>query len=178
MTPTELEAYDAMMHDRDQWKERSERLESLFPSGAVPLLFSIFRIMIKRPINPQFSSAVIEGRKFTTIRSKPWPCWKPIMLYHWSGAAYRSKQVDVVAIEVEETLELIVTHDRDGGIVFSRDKIDGIPIHQTEGFEDAGKMQEWFSKVVPVGKTVELALMRFRLLNDQTLPTEGAAKYS
>ena len=87
------------------------------------------------------------------------------MLYNWSGAAYRSKQVDVAAIEVEEVLEIVVTHDRDGGIVFSRDKIDGIPIHQTEGFDDAGQMHEWFAKVVPVGKTVELALMRFRLAN-------------
>ena len=121
--------------------------------------------MIKRPLNPQFSQAVLEGRKFTTIRSKPWPCWKPIMLYNWSGAAYRSKQEDVAAIEVEEVLEMIVTHDRDGGIVFGRDKIDGIPIHKTEGFDDAGQMQEWFAKVVPIGKTVELALMRFRLLN-------------
>jgi len=87
------------------------------------------------------------------------------MLYKWSGAAYRSKQIDIVAIEVEETLELIVTHDRDGGVVFSREKIDGIPIHQTEGFDDAGQMQEWFTQVVPIGKTVELSLMRFRLLN-------------
>ena len=87
------------------------------------------------------------------------------MLYNWSGAAYRSKQVDVAAIEVEEVLEIVVTHDRDGGIVFSRDKIDGIPIHQTEGFDDAGQMHEWFAKAVPKGKTVELSLMRFRLAN-------------
>lgn len=87
------------------------------------------------------------------------------MLYNWTGAAYRSKQKDVAAIEVKEVLEMIVTHDKDGGIVFSRDKIDGIPIHQTEGFEDAGQMQEWFMKAVPKGKTVELALMRFHLLN-------------
>jgi hypothetical protein len=87
------------------------------------------------------------------------------MLYNWSGAAYRSKQVDVAAVEVEEVLEMIVTHDRDGGIVFGRDKIDGIPIHKTEGFADAGEMQRWFAKVIPVGKTFELALMRFRLLN-------------
>jgi hypothetical protein len=126
--------------------------------------------MIKRPLHERFSNAVREGRKFTTIRSKPWPCWKPIMLYNWSGAAYRSKQVDVAAIEVEEVLEIVVTHDRDGGIVFSRDKIDGIPIHKTEGFADAGQMQEWFAKAVPKGSTVELSLMRFRLANNQILP--------
>ncbi len=121
--------------------------------------------MLKRPVTPCFNSAILSGRKFTTIRSKPWPCWKPIMLYNWSGAAYRSKQIDVAAIEVEEVLEMFITHDRDGGIVFSRAHIDGIPIHKTEGFDNAGQMQEWFARVVPVGKTVELALMRFRLLN-------------
>jgi len=36
MTPNELEAYDAMIASRDQWRERAERLESLCPSGAVP----------------------------------------------------------------------------------------------------------------------------------------------
>ena len=125
--------------------------------------------MIKRPLNIRFSTPVREGQKFTTIREKPWPVGVPIMLYNWSGAAYRSPQIDVAAVEVEEVLEMIVTHDRDGGIVFGRDKIDGIPIHQTEGFDDAGQMQEWFAKVVPVGKTVELALMRFRLLNAQAM---------
>lgn len=127
--------------------------------------------MIKRPINARFSEAVLTGRKFTTIREKPWPLWTPIMLYNWSGAAYRSKQIDVAAIEVEEVLEMLVTNDRDGGLVFGRDKIDGIPIHQTEGFDDAGQMQEWFANVVPVGKTVELALMRFHLLNTQAQAT-------
>lgn len=126
--------------------------------------------MIKRPINARFSDAIREGRKFTTIRSKPWPCWKPIMLYNWTGAAYRSKQVDVAAIEVEEVLEMLVTHDEHGGLVFGRNQIDGIPIHKTEGFDNARQMQEWFAKVVPVGETVELALMRFRLLNDKILP--------
>ena len=119
--------------------------------------------MIKRPLHPQFIDAVLTGGKFTTIRGKPWPCWTPIMLYHWSGAPYRSKHVDVAVIEVEEVLEIVVTHDHDGGVVFSRDKVDGIPIHRTEGFADLGQMQEWFAKVVPVGKTKGLALMRFRL---------------
>ena len=36
MTPNELEAYDAMIADRDRWRERAERLESLYPSGAAP----------------------------------------------------------------------------------------------------------------------------------------------
>lgn len=36
MTQNELEAYDAMIASRDQWRERAERLERLYPSGAVP----------------------------------------------------------------------------------------------------------------------------------------------
>lgn len=87
------------------------------------------------------------------------------MLYNWSGAAYRSAQIDVAEIEVEEVLELEVTHDPDGGVVFSRAHIDGKPIHQSEGFADAGQMQAWFSKVVKVGESASLHLMRFRLAN-------------
>lgn len=34
MTPNELETYDAMIADRDRWKERSEKLERLCPSDA------------------------------------------------------------------------------------------------------------------------------------------------
>ena len=125
--------------------------------------------MIKRPLNGRFSDAVLYGRKFTTIRAKPWPCWKPIMLYNWSGAPYRSKHIDVAVIEVEEVLEMIVTHDPEGGIIFGRDNIDGIPIYRTEGFDDAGQMQEWFGKTVPRGTVVELALMRFRLANAESI---------
>lgn len=82
--------------------------------------------MIKRPLHPRFSDAVLAGRKTTTIRPKPWPTKKrcpacngqggdggpdvchecegageipvPIMLYNWSGLPYRSKQVDVAAV--------------------------------------------------------------------------------
>jgi hypothetical protein len=38
MTPNELEAYDAMMHDRDRWRERAERLERLYISDATACL--------------------------------------------------------------------------------------------------------------------------------------------
>lgn len=129
---------------------------------------SAFFDMIKRPLNSQFQEAVLSGRKFTTIRSKPWPCWQPIMLYHWAGKPYKSKHINVAPIEVEEVLEITVTHDRDGSIVFDRCYIDGKPIHETEGFDDVGQMQEWFSKVIKVGNTETLSLMRFHLLNDKS----------
>jgi hypothetical protein len=40
--------------------------------------------MIKCPLSPQFSDAVRNGVKTTTIRSKPWPIGRPIMLFNWS----------------------------------------------------------------------------------------------
>jgi hypothetical protein len=147
------------------------KLERFSPSFISPLF-----AMLKRPLNPRFTQAVLDGRKFTTIRSKPWPCWKPIMLYNWSGAAYRSPQIDVAQIEVEEVLELEVTHDPDGGVVFSRAHIDGKPIHQSEGFDDAGQMQAWFSKVVKVGESASLHLMRFRLANAKSAGTDASEK--
>ena len=126
--------------------------------------------MIKRPINPMFNIAVCAGIKFTTIRENPWPCWTPIMLYNWTGAAYRSKQINIAAIEVEEVLDITITHDIDGGLVYCRDKIDGKPIHQSEGFKDAGEMRQWFEKIVKPGEDRTFHLMRFRLA-EKSQPT-------
>jgi len=88
------------------------------------------------------------------------------MLYNWQGKAYRSKQCDIAVIEVQEVLDVGIFHDPDGHLVFDRDYIDGIPLHKTEGFEDHGQMQEWFSKVIPIGETMEFSLMRFRVSQD------------
>ena len=126
--------------------------------------------MIKRPLDRRFAEAVLNGEKFTTIRSSPWPCFVPIMLYHWKDQPYRSKHQDVAEIMVEEALEISISHSlddpysADSTVVFDRSYIDGKPIYQTEGFANWGEMQEWFSKVVPLGKTVTLSLMRFKLV--------------
>jgi hypothetical protein len=127
--------------------------------------------MIKRPLNPEFSSAVLEGRKITTIREKPWPVGKPIMLYNWSGAAYRSKQIDVAAVVVDETGEIDITHREDGGMIYAGRLIamflykDGTRLHSAEGFDSRQAMDDWFRSVVKPGQTVTKHLMRFRLLN-------------
>lgn len=131
--------------------------------------------MIKRPLNPQFSSAVLEGRKFTTIREKPWPIGKPIMLYNWSGAAYRSKQIDVAPVVVDETGEINITHRSDGGVIYAGRLIamiiynDGTRLHSAEGFDSRQAMDDWFRSVVKPGQTVTKHLMRFRLLNSSTV---------
>ena len=121
--------------------------------------------MIKRPLNPQFSSAVLEGRKFTAIREKPWPVGVPIMLYNWSGAAYRSKQVDVAAVKVLGYWPIQITHTDNGKMRYAYGMENEKALWETEGFESREAMDEWFRKVVKPGRIVTKHLMRFRLLN-------------
>jgi hypothetical protein len=118
--------------------------------------------MLKRPLNPRFNKAVLEGRKFTTIRAAPWPVWIEVILYNWSGPAYRSKQVDVATVLVESENEILITNSA-GQMVYFPDSVDGIPIHQTEGFSTMTEMDEWFEKLVKPGETTTKHLMRFRL---------------
>jgi hypothetical protein len=130
--------------------------------------------MLKRPINSRFNQAVLDGRKFTTIREKPWPTWKEIMLYNWTGAAYRSKQVDVAAVLVESESEILITNCN-GQMVYQPDSVDGIPIYQTEGFDTMTEMDCWFEKLVEPGQTIAKHLMRFRLVNEAG-PARGDGK--
>jgi hypothetical protein len=125
--------------------------------------------MIKRPLNPQFNTAVLEGRKFTTIREKPWPVGVPIMLYNWSGAAYRSPQVNVAAVIVEETGIVHITHREGGGIIYfgfihqNFHRAEGTNLYKSEGFSSAAEMADWFRPLIKPGQTVEKHLMKFRL---------------
>ena len=119
--------------------------------------------MIKRPLDPRFASKVRDGIKTTTIRDKPWPIGKPIMLYHWSGAAYRSKHIDVIAIEVVETHPIRISRT-ENGISFSPGVIRGRLLWSCEGFESPAELQAWFAKIIKVGETVEKSLMVFKTL--------------
>ena len=121
--------------------------------------------MIKRPLNPQFSSAVIEGRKFTTIREKPWPVGTPIMLYNWSGAAYRSKQIDVAPVIVMGFWTIQIAHMESGDMRYAYGMDCGLALHETEGFDSRAAMDEWFRPLVKPGQSVTKHLMRFRLAN-------------
>lgn len=122
--------------------------------------------MIKRPLDPKFSEAVKEGRKFTTIREKPWPVGTPIMLYNWSGKPYRSKHVDVAPVKVEGFWTIRITRNADDFMSYEYGMENAKPIHETEGFESAAEMDDWFRPLLKPGQTVEKALMRFSLLND------------
>ena len=86
------------------------------------------------------------------------------MLYNWSGAAYRSKQIDVAPVIVEETCEIRIFHDH-LGITYAKSMQPGCPLYQSEGFESRDAMDDWFRQLVKPWQSVTKHLMRFRLLN-------------
>jgi hypothetical protein len=137
--------------------------ERFSPSFIGPLF-----AMLKRPLHPQFSDAVREGRKVTTIRDKSWPCWKPIMLYNWSGAAYRSKQIDVCQVVVEESEEVTLTRNSLGNIIVTPcvPRLCGNrQLWECEGFESFDAFCDWFRPLIKPRETITKTLMRFRLAN-------------
>ena len=121
--------------------------------------------MIKRPLNSRFSNAVLEGRKITTIREAPWPVGVPIMLYNWSGAAYRSRHKDVAPVMVRGWWPITIACTEAGEMSYVCGMDCGLAIHETEGFDAAIEMDEWFRLVVKPGQAVTRALMRFRLIS-------------
>ncbi len=120
--------------------------------------------MIKRPLNSRFSDAIREGIKITTIRDNPWPVAKPVMLYNWSGAAYRSKQVDVAAVMVLASSP--VTIARIGDVMTYQIAYEWPigPLWKTEGFESQDDMDSWFRPKMKSGQAIQKSLMRFELL--------------
>lgn len=121
--------------------------------------------MLKRPLNSRFTPAVLDGRKFTTIRQKPWPVGDPIMLYNWSGAAYRSKQADVAPVIVKGFWPITIAQTEDGEMRYAYGMENEKPLWETEGFESREAMDEWFRAVVRPGQSVTRWLMRFSLAN-------------
>lgn len=122
--------------------------------------------MIKRPLNPQFSSAVLDGRKVSTIRQTSWPVGRPIMLYNWTGKPYRSKQADVVEISVMFVTPIQITHMPSGQMIYQHSTCGDEHLEhiwQAEGFESGHDMDEWFRPLVKRGQSMGLFLMRFRL---------------
>ncbi len=121
--------------------------------------------MLKRPLNARFREPVLREVKTTTIRDKPWPVGVPIMLYSWSGAAYRSKQLDVAVIVVRGFWTIRITHRDDGEMLYACGNVAARPLHETEGFASRAEMDEWFRPLVKRGQTVEKTLMLFRRSN-------------
>lgn len=131
--------------------------------------------MIKRPLNSRFREQVLAGKKTTTIRENAWPVGVPIMLYNWSGAAYRSKQINVAPVVVESHTALDVVQCHDGKMIYVQHE-GAPPSHESEGFGSAAEMDDWFRKLVPPGHSLRKTLMRFRLLaNTPVSHTEDGA---
>jgi hypothetical protein len=117
--------------------------------------------MLKRSLNPRFRDPVLRGEKTTTIRDNAWPLGVPIMLYNWSGAAYRSKQSDVAPVMVKGYWTILITHNPDGTMVYECGKESGPALWQSEGFLSQSEMDDWFRPLVPRGTGVSKTLMRF-----------------
>jgi hypothetical protein len=132
--------------------------------------------MLKRPLDPQFGPKVLAGIKRTTIRTKPWPIGVPIMLYHWTGVAYRSPQRDVAAVIVSLAAPISITHRPAGDLVYEVEapawnklSLDvGTSLWKLEGFDSQDAMDTWFRPLVRPGQTVHKHLMRFELLKPET----------
>jgi hypothetical protein len=122
--------------------------------------------MLKRSLNARFSQAVLDGIKTTTIRDSSWRKDVPIMLYNWSGAAYRSKQINVAAVMVEAVHPIEVSHDVKMGMRYSIYAVEQVALWSTEGFSSRAEMDAWFRSVVKPGGTVTKHLMRFRLFSN------------
>lgn len=118
--------------------------------------------MIKRPLHFQFRDAVLEDRKITTIRRTPWPVGVPIMLYNWAGRAYRSKQINVAAVVVEEVMPIEIHLPEFCHIHFSIRRVAGRPLWSCEGFRDQDAMDSWFLGELCPGDRETRYLMRFK----------------
>lgn len=120
--------------------------------------------MIKRPLHSRFRQPVMEGIKTTTIRENPWPVGKAIMLYNWSGKAYRSPQIDVAAVIVVKAVPITIEHLPSGQLLFTFEGYQtGAALWATEGFEDGRDLEEWFRPKVKRGAVIQRWLMTFAL---------------
>lgn len=120
--------------------------------------------MIKRPLSRRFNEAVLDGRKFTTIRDKPWPVGVPIMLYNWTGAPYRSKHVNVVPVIVMGFWSIFIRRFPDETMLYAYGMENSKPLYESEGFESQKELDGWFRQLVEPGNAIVKTLMRFRLL--------------
>lgn len=118
--------------------------------------------MIKRPLNPRFRDAVLQGIKVTTIRQRPWPFNVPIMLYNWEGQPYRSKQIDVCPVIVDLTSPIEIAHGSEGRMSYILPAIEKTPLWMTEGFDSQEDMNKWFRAIVPKGTSKFQTLMKFK----------------
>jgi hypothetical protein len=133
--------------------------------------------MIRRPISQRFVEAVRTGRKITTIRPNPWPLNRPIMLYHWSGKAYASPQVEVCAVVVVDAAIIQIIHGKQGmEYHYCWSMRETMPttetLFQAEGFTSQEELDAWFSAIVEPGREIIRSIMKFRLATPAELTGE------
>lgn len=95
------------------------------------------------------------------------------MLYRWSGAAYRSKHIDVAPIIVMGFWPIQIAQTEEGIMRYACVRKSPLPLWQNEGFESAAELDAWFRSLVKPGQSVTHHLMRFRLANAVTASTSG-----
>ena len=145
----------------------AERDAKRKPKGVMAVRSGDLLAMIKRPLNSRFSDAFREGIKITTIRDKAWPVGKSVMLYNWSGAAYRSKQMDVAAVTVLASSPVTITRIGDAMTYQIAYEWPIGPLWKTEGFKSQEEMDSWFRPKMKSGQAIQKALMRF-MANDRS----------
>lgn len=92
--------------------------------------------------------------------------FKPIMLFNWSGKPYRSKQIEIVPVIVEQVERIWIYHNVHGLVSYSHGQL-----WITEGFDSSDDMDEWFQRVVKRGDDARKTLMRFRLATPEEIET-------
>lgn len=130
--------------------------------------------MIKRPLDRRFAEAVKEGRKITTIRKTSWPLHTPIMLFHWEYKPYRSKHMNVCAVQAILAKQCKITHYHGGEMEYIVDPFllgmfNATDFHlwEAEGFNSKQAMDEWFREAVPAGSSEFFYIMMIQLLDPQ-----------
>lgn len=128
--------------------------------------------MIKRPLSNRFNDQVVAGIKVTTIRDKPWSIGAPVMFYNWSGLPYRSKQIDVCAVMVEDAVPIRIGRvEGDVGMMCyhpERWVCPGRQLWNCEGFFSQKDMDEWFRPKFKPGQFADKFLMKFQVMKHQT----------
>ena len=103
--------------------------------------------MIKRPLHPQFSASVLDGRKFTTIRSQPKAetVLDPFMGSGTTGVAAVKTGRNFIGIERDpkhyaDALQRITAELAQGDLFFSQHNVKGVaPLPAGASVETGGE---------------------------------------
>ena len=87
------------------------------------------------------------------------------MLYAWSGAAYRSKQIDLAEINVSKSSPIKITHLEAGNMMYCCADLREM-LCKTEGFNSRAEMDNWFRPLVKIGETITKHIMFFEIKNN------------